>query len=121
MRGLLGSELGTWPVGAVMFLREYLPIMKVIPLGDKIVVRRIEPEGVSPGGIVLPDSAIEAPRQGRVLSTGDGQMLPDGSRATHQVAEGDRVLFSSYAGTEVEVDGQQLLIMREEEVLAIVP
>ncbi len=95
--------------------------MKVVPLGDNIVVKRIEAEEVSPGGIVLPDTARETPKQGRVLSIGDGQLRPDGSRARHLVAEGDRVLFGSYAGTEVEMDGQQFLIMREEEVLAIVP
>ncbi|MFW5692635.1 MAG: co-chaperone GroES [Thermoguttaceae bacterium] len=95
--------------------------MKVVPLGDNIVVKRVEAEEVSPGGIVLPDAARETPKQGRVLSIGDGQLLPNGSRARHLVAEGDRVLFSGYAGTEVEVDGQQFLIMREEEVLAIVP
>lgn len=95
--------------------------MKVVPLGDKIVVKRIEAEEVSPGGVVLPESARETPKQGRVLSIGDGQLLPDGSRARHSVAEGDRVLFASFAGIEVMVDGQELLIMREEEVLAIVP
>lgn len=95
--------------------------MKVVPLGDNIVVKRIEPEEVSRGGIVLPDSARETPKQGRVLSIGDGQRLPNGARARHVVAEGDRVLFGSYAGTEVEVDGQRVLIMREEDVLAIVP
>ncbi len=95
--------------------------MKVVPLGDNIVVKRIEAEEVSPGGIVLPDVAQETPKQGRVLSIGDGQLLADGSRARHLVAEGDRVLFGSYAGTEVEVDGQRFLIMREDDVLAIVP
>lgn len=94
--------------------------MKVVPLGDNIVVKRIEAEEVSPGGIVLPDIARERPKQGRVLSVGDGHKLPDGSRTQNLVAEGDRVLFGSYAGTEVEVDGQQFLIMREEDVLAIV-
>ncbi|MDY0169170.1 MAG: co-chaperone GroES [Thermoguttaceae bacterium] len=95
--------------------------MKVVPLGDKIVVKRIEADEVSPGGVVLPESARETPKQGRVLSIGDGQLLPDGSRARHSVAEGDRVLFGSFVGTEVMVDGQEFLIMREEEVLAIVP
>ncbi|MDZ7619676.1 MAG: co-chaperone GroES [Patescibacteria group bacterium] len=94
--------------------------MKVVPLGDSIVVKRVEAEESSPGGILLPDAARETPRQGRVLSVGDGRLLPNGSRARHLVAEGDRVLFGSYAGTEVGVDGQPLLIMREDEVLAIV-
>lgn len=93
--------------------------MKVVPIGDKIVVKRLEPEANTAGGIVLPDAAQERPKQGRVLSIGDGQLLNDGRRAPHQVAEGDRVLFSSYAGSEVVVDGQELLIMSEEDVLAI--
>lgn len=93
--------------------------MRVVPLGDKIVVKRLEAEETTAGGILLPDSAQEKPAQGRVLSVGDGQMLPGGERVKHQVSEGDRVLFSSYAGTEVEVDGDELLIMSENDVLAI--
>lgn len=95
--------------------------MKVVPLGENIVVKRVEAEETSAGGILLPDAARETPKQGRVLSVGDGRLLEDGSRARHLVAEGDRVLFGSYAGTEVDVDGQQLLIMCEDDVLAIVP
>jgi len=72
--------------------------MKVVPIGDKIVVKRVEAEEASPGGILLPDTARETPKQGRVLSVGDGRLLQDGSRAQHLVTEGDRVLFSSYAG-----------------------
>jgi chaperonin GroES len=93
--------------------------MKVVPLGDKIVVKRLEAESTTAGGIVLPDSAQEKPAEGRVLSVGDGRLLPDGERAKNQVSEGDRVLFTSYAGTEVEVDGDELLIMSEGDVLAV--
>jgi chaperonin GroES len=93
--------------------------MRVVPLGDKVVVKRLEAEEVTAGGIVLPDSAQEKPQQGRVLSVGDGRLLKDGSRAAHQVSEGDRVLFSTYAGTEVVVEDQELLIMSEEDILAI--
>ena len=71
------------------------------------------------GGIVLPESAKEKPQEGRVLSVGHGKLLDDGSRAEFQVAEGDRVLFNSYAGTEIEVDGDMLLIMSESDVLAV--
>jgi len=95
--------------------------MKVVPLGEKVVVKRLEAEEVTAGGIVLPDTAKEKPHQGRVLSVGDGRMLADGSRAAHQVSEGDRVLFSSYSGTEVVVDGEELLIMAEDEILAVMP
>ena len=95
--------------------------MKVVPLGEKVVVKRLEADEMTAGGIILPDTAKEKPAQGRVLSVGDGSLLPDGTRAEHQVSEGDRVLFRSYSGTEVVVDGEELLIMSEDEILAIVP
>lgn len=94
--------------------------MRIEPLGDKVVIKRLEAEQQTAGGIVLPDSAREKPQQGRVLSVGDGRSLPDGSRAAHQVSEGDRVLFASYAGAEVGVDAETLLIMSEDDILAIV-
>jgi len=95
--------------------------MKVVPLGDKVVIKRLESEQTTAGGIVLPDTAQERPQQGRVLSLGDGRLMSNGSRLQHQVSEGDRVLFARYAGTEVEVDGEELLIMNEDEILAVVP
>ena len=95
--------------------------MKVVPLGEKVVIKRLEADETTAGGIVLPGSAKEKPLQGRVLSVGDGRLLGDGTRSEHQVSEGDRVLFGSYAGTEVEVDGERLLIMGEDEILAVVP
>lgn len=94
--------------------------MKVVPLNDKIVVKRLEAEDKTAGGIVLPDTAKEKPKQGKVISTGDGKMLDSGKRAPFQVKEGDRVLFTSYAGNEVTVDGQEYLIMTEEDILAVV-
>jgi chaperonin GroES len=93
--------------------------MRVEPLGDKVVIKRLEPEEKTPGGIVLPDAARDKPRQGRVLSVGDGRMLPNGERIPHQVSEGDRVVFSSYAGTEVVVDNEEVLIMSEDDILAV--
>ena len=93
--------------------------MKVVPLGDKVAVKRLDAEETTAGGIVLPDSARDKPLQGKVLSVGDGRQLPDGTRATHQVHEGDRVLFTSYAGTEFIVDGEDVLIMNEDEILAV--
>lgn len=95
--------------------------MKIEPLGANVVVKRLPAEEVTAGGIVLPDAAQEKPRQGRVLSIGDGRMLADGTRAGHQVSEGDRVLFNSYAGTEVAINGDEFLIMSEDDILAIVP
>lgn len=93
--------------------------MRVIPLGDKVVVKRLESEQTTAGGIVLPDAAQAKSQQGKVLSVGDGRALADGSRAAHQVSEGDRVVFDRYAGTELTVDGQQLLIMPESEIIAV--
>ena len=94
--------------------------MTVIPLNDKILVERVEAEEKTAGGIVLPDTAREKPRQGKVLSTGEGKVLENGKRGAFQVKKGDLVLFSSYAGSEVTVDGKEYLIMTEDDVLAIV-
>ncbi|MDA1212606.1 MAG: co-chaperone GroES [Planctomycetota bacterium] len=94
--------------------------MKLIPLGDKVVVRPMEAEEVTAGGIVLPEAAQEKPRQGRILSIGDGRLNKDGSRSNHEVTEGDRIIYSHYSGTDVEVDGESLLIMSEDDILAIV-
>ena len=94
--------------------------MKVVPLDDKVVIKRLDAEAVTTGGIVLPDAAREKSRQGRVLSVGDGRLLSSGTRVPHQVSEGDRVLFPRWAGAEVVINGQQLLILSEEEILAVV-
>ena len=94
--------------------------MKVVPLDDKVVIKRLDSEEMTAGGILLPDAAQEIPQQGRVLSVGDGRLLSSGSRVPHQVSEGDRVLFQQWAGTEVEINGQKLLILSEDEILAIV-
>jgi chaperonin GroES len=93
--------------------------MRIIPLGPNVVVRRLQAEEKTTGGIVLPDNARKKPREGRVLSVGDGQILPDGQRAKPQVNEGDRVLFNDFAGSEVQVNGEELLILNEEEILAV--
>jgi len=93
--------------------------MKVEPLGDKVVVKRMDAEDMTAGGIVLPDSAQEKPQQGRVLSVGDGRLLVDGTRASHQVKEGDREIINSNAGTEIKVADEPLLIMSEDEILAV--
>lgn len=95
-------------------------LMKVTPLGDRLVVRRLEAEEKTAGGIVLPDAAKEKPREGKVVSTGSGKILDSGKRSEVQVKKGDRILFASYAGNEVTIDGEEYLIMPEEDVLAIV-
>jgi len=94
--------------------------MKVKPLGDKILVKRIEAEEKTKGGILLPDTAKEKPKEGKIVEVGSGKLLDDGSRAACQVKKGDRVLFSSYAGTEVKIDGEEYLIMSEEDILAVI-
>ena len=93
--------------------------MKIVPLDDKVVVKRLDAESTTPGGIVLPDAAREKPRQARVLSVGDGRMLANGRRVPHQVSEGDHILFLDYAGTDVVINDQELLILSEDEILAV--
>jgi chaperonin GroES len=94
--------------------------MKITPLNDKIVVERLEAEQTTAGGIVLPDTAKEKPKQGKVLELGEGKVLDNGKRAAFQVKKGDRVLFTSYAGTEVTLDGKEYLLMTEDDVLAVI-
>lgn len=93
---------------------------KLRPLGDKILVKRLEAETKTKSGIVLPDSAKEKPKQGTVIAVGEGKRLDNGSLSTFNVKKGDRILFTSYAGTEVKIDGEELMIMSEDDVLAIV-
>lgn len=93
--------------------------MRLVPLGDQVVVKRLAAEAKTAGGIVLPESAREKPREARVLSIGDGRLAENGVRVRLQVNEGDRVLFSDYAGTEVNVEGEELLIVREADILAV--
>lgn len=90
------------------------------PLNDKVIVKRLEAEDKTAGGIILPEQAKEKPREGKVVAIGDGKLLDDGKRGGFQVKAGDRVLFSSYAGTEVKVDGEELLVLGEDDILAIV-
>ena len=94
--------------------------LNIRPLNDKIVVKRVEAEERTKGGIVLPDTAKEKPKEGIVMSLGTGKLLDNGERAPFQVKEKDRVIFSSYAGTEVKIDGQEYLIMNEDDVLAVI-
>ena len=94
--------------------------MKIRPLGDKVLVERLEAESKTAGGIVLPDTAKEKPQRGKVVNVGAGKMLENGTRKEVQVKKGDTVLFTSYAGNEVKVDGEEFLLMREEDILAVV-
>ena len=94
--------------------------MKIKPLADKVLIKRLEAESTTKGGIVLPEAAKEKPRKGTIVALGDGKVLDSGKRTEFQVKVGDIVLFSSYGGTEVKVDGDEVLIMDESDILAIV-
>lgn len=94
--------------------------MKIRPLADKVIVQRLEAESKTAGGIVLPDSAKEKPQRGRIIAVGEGKMLDDGKRATVSVKKDQQVLFTSYAGTEVKIDGKEYLIMDESDIMAII-
>ncbi len=89
------------------------------PLGEKVLVKRLEADERTAGGIVLPDTAKEKPKRGKVLNVGDGRLLDTGERKPLQVKKGDQVLFTSYAGTEVKVEGEEMIIMDESDILAI--
>jgi chaperonin GroES len=94
--------------------------MKIRPLADKVLVERVEAESKTAGGIVLPDTAKEKPQRGKVVSVGQGKLLDDGTRKEVQVKKGDLVLFTSYAGTDVKIDGKEYLIMDESDIMAVI-
>ena len=94
--------------------------MKIRPLHDRVIVKRLEEERTSPGGIVIPDTAAEKPIQGKVVAVGKGKILEDGNVRPLDVKVGDKILFGKYSGTEVKVDGDELLVMREEDVMAVI-
>jgi len=94
--------------------------MKIRPLHDRVIVKRLEEERTSPGGIVIPDSATEKPIQGKVMAVGKGKILEDGKVRALDVKVGDKILFGKYSGTEVKVDGDDLVVMREEDVMAVI-
>ncbi|MEM7360693.1 MAG: co-chaperone GroES [Pseudomonadota bacterium] len=93
--------------------------MAIRPLHDRVLVRRIEDETTTPGGIVIPDSAKEKPAQGEILAAGNGKILENGDVRPLDVKVGDKVLFGKYAGTEVKVDGEELLVMREDDIIGV--
>ena len=94
--------------------------MNLRPLHDRVIVKRVEEERTSPGGIVIPDSATEKPIRGEVLAVGNGKILEDGSKRELDVKVGDKVLFGKYSGTEVKVGGEELLVMREDDIMAVI-
>lgn len=94
--------------------------MKMRPLHDRVLVKRWEEEKTSPGGIVIPDSAAEKPIKGEIIAVGNGKVLDNGETRALEVKAGDKVLFGKYAGTEVKVDGEELLVMREDDIMAVI-
>ena len=93
--------------------------IKIRPLQDRVVVRRLEEKESIKGGIIIPDTAKEKPQEGEVVAVGDGKVLNNGTRVSMDVKVGDRILFGKYAGSEVKLDGEELLIMREEDILGV--
>ena len=94
--------------------------MNLRPLHDRVIVKRMEEERMSAGGIVIPDSATEKPVRGEVLAVGNGKILENGEKRPLDIQAGDTVLFGKYSGTEVKVDGEELLVMREEDIMAVI-
>ena len=94
--------------------------MNIRPLHDRVVIRRTEEERTSPGGTVIPDSATEKPIKGEVVAVGNGKVLDSGETRALDLKAGDKVLFGKYSGTEVKVDGEELLVMREDDVMAVI-
>ncbi len=94
--------------------------MKIRPLNDRVLVKRLEEEEKTKGGIIIPDTAKEKPIQGKVIAVGKGKLMENGEVRALDVKEGDRVLFGKYAGTEVKIDGEEYLIMREDDILGII-
>ena len=93
--------------------------LNIRPLGDRVLVKRLEAEEKTAGGILLPDSAQEKPKEGKVISVGEGKQLDDGTRSKFSVKKNDRVLFTSYAGTDVKIDGEEYLILSETDIFAV--
>jgi len=99
---------------------EEIAKMKIKPLHDRVIVKRVEEEEKTKGGIIIPDTAKEKPVEGKVVAAGDGKIMEDGKKVPLEVKKGDRVLFGKYAGTEINIDGEEHLIMKEDDIIAIV-
>jgi chaperonin GroES len=94
--------------------------MKIRPLQDRLILKRVEEEEKTKGGIIIPDSAKEKPQEGEITAVGPGKVTDDGKKIPMDVKKGDRVLFSKYAGTEIKIDGEEHLIMREDDILGVI-
>jgi chaperonin GroES len=113
---------GQVPAGRANATAEFLgdSKMKLRPLHDRVIVKRVEEEKMSAGGIVIPDNAAEKPIRGKVLAVGNGKILENGEQRKLDVKKGDTVLFGKYSGTEVKVEGEELLVMREDDIMAVI-
>src|SRR5699024_10387215 len=114
-----GSPICNQPLFSTIELQGDKP-MKLRPLHDRVIVKRVEEERTTPGGIVIPDSATEKPIRGEVLAVGNGKILDNGRKRDLEVKVGDTVLFGKFSGTEVKVDDEELLVMREDDIMAVV-
>ena len=94
--------------------------MKIKPLQDRVIIKRLEEEETTKGGIIIPDTAKEKPAEGIIVAVGNGKISEDGKRQSLDVKEGDKILFGKYAGTEIKIDGEEHLIMREDDIIAII-
>jgi chaperonin GroES len=94
--------------------------MKIRPLNDRVIVQRIAEEEVTKGGIIIPDSAKEKPQEGKVIAVGNGKVLENGTKLPMDVKVGDKILFGKYAGTEIKIEGEELLMMREDDILGVI-
>jgi chaperonin GroES len=104
----------------IISIRKEVYSMKVRPLRDRIIVKRLEEEEKTKGGIIIPDTAKEKPIEGKVIAVGDGKIKEDGTKISMEIKKGDRVLFAKYGGTEIKIDGEEYLMMKEDDVLAII-
>jgi len=114
------SQLPAAPVMERRHAKKEGEAMKLRPLHDRVIVKRIEEEEKTSGGIIIPDTAKEKPQEGKVIAVGKGKILDNGKVSPMAVKEGDRILFGKYAGTDIKVDGEEHLIMREDDILAVV-
>ncbi len=94
--------------------------MKIRPLHDRVIVQRIEEEAKTKGGIIIPDTAKEKPQEGKVIAVGPGKILENGTKTTLDVKVGDKILFGKYSGSEIKIDGEEFLMMREEDILGVI-
>ena len=107
-------------MNSVQQLKQKGSMMKIRPLGERILLKRIEEEDKSKGGIIIPDSAKEKPQEGKVVAVGKGRMLDDGKMVPLEIKKGDRVLFGKYSGTEVKIEGEEHLIVKEDDILGVI-